>query len=140
MTRGLALKVDVNEKVIQEIQKVAHENGECLDKDVRTLHGSSCRHRKELDAYTEALNKMEEQIEGLCRVFNKQMQHIRDLWEMVEANNNIITNQQDWITKMRGATVTGGKGSFTQRVHCEYIGGSETICPDFTQQAHARYF
>ena len=35
---------------------------------------------------------------------------------------------------------TGGEGSFTQQVHCEYIGGSETIRPDFTQQAHARYF
>ena len=36
--------------------------------------------------------------------------------------------------------LTGGEGSFTQGVHCEYIGGSETIGPDITQQAHGRHF
>ena len=28
---------------------------------------------------------------------------------------------------------TGGKGSLTQGVHCEFMVGSETICPHFTQ-------
>ena len=100
--RGIGFKVDDDEKVVQEIQKVAHENGERLDKDVRTLHGSVRRHRKELDAHTEMLNKMEERIEGLCRVINKQMNTIRELREAVDANDNIIANQQEWIVKMRG--------------------------------------
>ena len=100
--RGIGFKVDDDEKVVQEIQKVAHENGERLDKDVRTLHGSVRRHRKELDAHTEALNKMEERIEGLCRVVNKQTNTIRELREAVDANDNIIANQQEWIVRMRG--------------------------------------
>ena len=35
---------------------------------------------------------------------------------------------------------TGGKGSITQWVHAEYIVGSETICPPFTQQVRGGYF
>ena len=100
--RGIGFKLDDDEKVVQEVQKVAHENGERLDKDVRTLHGSVRRHRKELDAHTETLNKMEERIEGLCRVVNKQTNTIRELREAVDANDNIIANQQEWIIKIRG--------------------------------------
>ena len=37
-------------------------------------------------------------------------------------------------------TVTGGKGSLTQEVHCESIASSETMCPHFTQRVHAGYF
>ena len=36
--------------------------------------------------------------------------------------------------------VTGGKGSFTQWVHAEYMVGSKSICSHFTQQAHEEYF
>ena len=35
---------------------------------------------------------------------------------------------------------TGGKGTITQWVHAEYIVGSETICPAFTQQVRGGYF
>ena len=35
---------------------------------------------------------------------------------------------------------TGGKGSITQWVHAEYMVGSETICPTFTQQVRGGYF
>ena len=52
--------------------------------------------------HTEALNKMEERIEGLCRVVNKQTNTIRELREAVDANDNIIVNQQEWIVRMRG--------------------------------------
>ena len=100
--RGIGLKLDDDEKVVQGIQKVAHENGERLDKDVRTLHGSVRRHRKELDVHTEALNKMEQRIEDLCCMVNKQTTRIRELQEAVDANDNIIENQQEWIAKMRG--------------------------------------
>ena len=36
--------------------------------------------------------------------------------------------------------LTGGKGSITQWVHAEYIVGSETIRPPFTQQVRGGYF
>ena len=36
--------------------------------------------------------------------------------------------------------ITGGKGSLTQGVHCEFMVGSETIRPHFTQQVHGGYF
>ena len=45
--RGIGFKLDDDEKIVQEVQKVAHENGERLDKDVQTLHGSVRCHRKE---------------------------------------------------------------------------------------------
>ena len=35
---------------------------------------------------------------------------------------------------------TGGKGSITQWVHAEYMEGSETICPTFTQWVRGGYF
>ena len=35
---------------------------------------------------------------------------------------------------------TGGKGSITQWVHAEYMEGSETICPTFTQWVKGGYF
>ena len=35
---------------------------------------------------------------------------------------------------------TGGKGSITQWVHAEYMVGSETICPTFTQWVRGGYF
>ena len=35
---------------------------------------------------------------------------------------------------------TGGKGSITQWVHVEYMEGSETICPTFTQWVRGGYF
>ena len=37
-------------------------------------------------------------------------------------------------------SVTGGKGSITQWVHAEYMEGSETICPTFTQWVRGGYF
>ena len=39
-----------------------------------------------------------------------------------------------------GAPSTGGKGSITQWVHVEYMEGSETICPTFTQWVRGGYF
>ena len=39
-----------------------------------------------------------------------------------------------------GMVDTGGKGSNTQWVHAEYIVGSETIRPPFTQQVRGGYF
>ena len=36
--------------------------------------------------------------------------------------------------------VTGGKGSITQWVHAEYMEGSETIHPTFTQWVRGGYF
>ena len=38
------------------------------------------------------------------------------------------------------AWVTGGKGSITQWVHAEYMEGSETIRPTFTQWVRGGYF
>ena len=35
---------------------------------------------------------------------------------------------------------TGGKGSLTRQVHCEFMVGSETIRPHFTQWVHAGFF
>ena len=35
---------------------------------------------------------------------------------------------------------TGGKGSLTWKVHCEFMVGSETIHPHFTQWVHAEFF
>ena len=35
---------------------------------------------------------------------------------------------------------TGGKGSITQWVHAEYMEGSETIHPTFTQWVRGGYF
>jgi len=35
---------------------------------------------------------------------------------------------------------TGGKGSLTWQVHCEFMVGSETICSHFTQWIHAGFF
>ena len=35
---------------------------------------------------------------------------------------------------------TGGKGQYTQWVHCELIVGSETICPAHTQQVSGGHF
>ena len=36
--------------------------------------------------------------------------------------------------------LTGGKGSITQWVHIEYMEGSETIRPTFTQWVRGGYF
>ena len=36
--------------------------------------------------------------------------------------------------------LTGGKGSITQWIHAEYMEGSETIRPTFTQQVRGGYF
>ena len=38
------------------------------------------------------------------------------------------------------ALLTGGKGSITQWVHAEYMEGSETIRPTFTQWVRGGYF
>jgi len=37
------------------------------------------------------------------------------------------------VKRARTLAYTGGKGSLTQEVHCEFIVSSETICPHFTQ-------
>ena len=36
--------------------------------------------------------------------------------------------------------LTGGKGSITQWVHVEYMEGSETVCPTFTQWVRGGHF
>ena len=41
--------------------------------------------------------------------------------------------------KMLVMAGTGGKGSITQWVHAEYMEGSETICPTFTQWVRGGY-
>ena len=41
---------------------------------------------------------------------------------------------------LRIVDVTGGKGSITQWVNAEYMEGSETICPTFTQWVRGGYF
>ena len=44
-------------------------------------------------------------------------------------------------TQVTGHTTdTGGKGSITQWVHAEYMEGSETIRPTFTQWVRGGYF
>jgi hypothetical protein len=35
---------------------------------------------------------------------------------------------------------TGGKGEFTQWVHCEFFVSLETICPVVTQQVRGEFF
>ena len=35
---------------------------------------------------------------------------------------------------------TGGKGSFTQWVHCEFVVSFEAICPVITQQVCGEFF
>ena len=45
-----------------------------------------------------------------------------------------------FIKYVRWMGVTGGKGSLTQGVHCEFMVGSETIRPHFTQRVHGGYF
>ena len=48
-----------------------------------------------------------------------------------------------WGYAIRNSDVlhhTGGKGSLTQGVHCEFMVGSETIRPHFTQRVHGGYF
>ena len=44
-----------------------------------------------------------------------------------------------WSLLMRGV-LTGGKGVFTQWVHCEFIVSSESIRPQRTHQAHDGFF
>ena len=57
----------------------------------------------------------------------------------------IQTCMKDFVRK-KGKAVdkegedTGGKGSLTLQVWCEFIVSSETICPHFTQQVHAGCF
>ena len=89
-------------KVVTEDQAAFVENGKLVDKDLRTLNGLNRHHRKELDMHSEALQKMEDCIKGLCRVVNKQTTRIQELQEALDANNNIIETQQEWIAKMRG--------------------------------------
>ena len=102
MTWEIATRVEVDEGIIKVSQKVSLENGEHFNKDLQTLNSLNCCHHKELDAHTEALNKMEEWIKGLCCVVNRQMTHMWELQEVLDTNNNIIETQQVWIAKMRG--------------------------------------
>ena len=44
------------------------------------------------------------------------------------------------LNHLRLGRLTGGKGSITQWVHVEYMEGSETICPTFTQWVRGGYF
>ena len=44
------------------------------------------------------------------------------------------------VSDGRGGCSTGGKGSITQWVHAEYMEGSETIRPAFTQWVRGGYF
>ena len=51
-----------------------------------------------------------------------------------------------WVTdrgsefRMIRMGLTGGKGQYTQWVHCELIVGSETICLAHTQQVNGGHF
>ena len=45
-----------------------------------------------------------------------------------------------WLILKTSIIATGGKGSITQWVHAEYMEGSETIHPTFTQWVRGGYF
>ena len=74
------------------------------------------------------------------------------LGKVIRFDNRVHTPASGWghypttheviplfISACRNAD-TGGKGSITQWVHVEYMEGSETICPTFTQWVRGGYF
>ena len=65
MVWDLANRVEVDEWVVKEAQKVSQENRMCFDKDLQTLNGS------------------------------RQTTCICELQEAVDANDNIIETQQE---------------------------------------------
>ena len=82
---------------------------EQMDTDIRSLNGSKIRHRKEIDCHFDTLKmheddikSLKDQVKDLVKVVNSQTNRIRELQEAVDANDNIIENQQEWIAKMRG--------------------------------------
>ena len=75
---------------------------DAADRDICTLDRSSKRHRSELDGHTKVIKASTTQVKGLVRVVNGHTRRIKDLQEAVDANDNIIATQQEWIAKMRG--------------------------------------
>ena len=63
--------------------------------------------------------------------------------EMCDHNTKCILNNMQVMHECKDAKDiedTGGKGSITQWVHAEYMEGSETIHPTFTQWVRGGYF
>ena len=116
---------DLNVKATEDFFANMTQATDAADRDIRTLDRSSKHHHSELDGHTKAIKALTSQVEGLVRVVNGHTRRIKDLQEAVDANDNIIATQQEWIAKMRGrqecncgqvdpllATVSGGvKGS-----------------------------
>ena len=82
---------------------------EQMDTDICSLNGSKMRHRKEINRHYDTLQmhennikSLKSQVKDLVKVVNSQTNRIRELQEAVDANDNIIKNQQEWIAKMRG--------------------------------------
>ena len=116
---------DLNVKATEDFFANMTQATDAADRDIRVLDKSLKRHRSELDGHTKAIKALTTQVEGLVRVVNGHTRRIKDLQEAVDANDNIIATQQEWIAKMQGrrecncgqidpllATVSGGvKGS-----------------------------
>ena len=93
---------DLNVKATEDFFANMTQVTDVADCDIRTLDRSSKRHRSELDGHTKAIKALTTQVEGLVRVVNGHTHRIKDLQEAVDANDNIIATQQEWIAKMRG--------------------------------------
>ena len=81
-----------------------------------------CYHDPELQSHLLAGNQC-----STVWLQDDKMEYVRDGQSLFGPGIDYLTN-------------TGGEGSLTQQVHCEFIVSSETICPNFTQQVHAGYF
>ena len=93
---------DLNVKATEDFFANMTQATDVADRDIRTLDRSLKRHRSELDGHTKAIKALTTQVEGLVWVVNGQTRRIKDLQEAVDANDNIIATQQEWIAKMRG--------------------------------------
>ena len=101
---------------------------------IRCIEADTKKHQQEVLTTT---NVIQDAIEKNNVIFAGK-------WEMTHNHINRCSEDirllKNWVVKLEALTGTGGKGSITQWVHAEYMVGSETICPTFTQQVRGGYF
>ena len=113
---------DLNERVDVEMRDV--------EEDVRVLKGEVVEMRDELRELREAHGWLSCQVGELNTLVEDMRRHLHLPRTPEErAVGRIESDLREAQRRRELDQCTGGKGSFTQWVHGEFIVGSETICP-----------
>ena len=79
-------------------------------------------------------------LRGIRRLIVRRLFWVKRTWDIPTWDTMMIQVEAATNMFVHYITNTGGKGSFTQWVHCGYIASSGAIRPHYTQWVHGGYF